>query len=686
MNSKFTYPKTEKQPFKEQIHGVTISDPYRWLENTDDPKVQSWIEAQNNFTENILKEVKGREKIKEKVKTLYQYNFITNLRETEIGCYYIKKMKDKKQPVLFFSSFNEPDKEIKIIDVEEEDPSGYTSLDYFFPSTDGKLIAYGTSSDGSELSTLYIKNVETGKELPDKIEEARYSFVIWKKDKSGFYYTRFPKKGEVEDGEETFHSHVRYHQLGTPPDEDPVIFKSKVPQEYPSMFLSPDETYMITTSHRFIACDVFFIDLTAETIIVSDVVTNSEWMIFPCINSQHIYFLSNHEHSNFAVYRTTNDNLSMDLWECIIPPSDNGVIHEIQVTETQIVVCWLTNVVNNIKIYDLNGKIKQEVPIPENGTVGNMIVRIRSRLKSDTIYFNFQTYYDPPTMYSYNMQTEDLSTFYTPEIPLNLSKYETKNAWYESKDGTNVHMFILQSKDTIYDGKNPTILHGYGGFGMALTPTFSPFMIQWLEMGGIMAIANLRGGCEFGVDWHRAGCLNKRQNVFDDFIAAAEYLVSNKYCTEANLGILGRSNGGLLVGAVTVQRPDLFNAVMCSVPLLDMLRYHKFLLGKTWVPEFGDPEKEEDFKWLYNYSPYHNVKENVAYPSIFFKAAIFDTRVDPSHAIKMTALLQEVSISDKPILLRVETKAGHGVGKPQDKQIEDDTDNLSYLSSRLIYP
>jgi prolyl oligopeptidase len=374
----------------------------------------------------------------------------------------------------------------------------------------------------------------------------------------------------------------------------------------------------------------------------------------------------------------------MNSWETVLEPQKD-ILQDVQLVSDKIIALWLHDVQSKVTLHNYDGKLIGEIPLPKSGTVDPMDMGggFSGGLEYSDVYFNCMSFFQAPTTYHYNIHTRKLREFFKMDLDLDLSKYEITEEWYQSKDGTRVHMFLIYPSQLELNGANPTILYGYGGFNVSMNPFFSPNFICWVERGGVVAVANIRGGGEYGDAWHKAGILYKKQNVFDDFIAAAEHLIQRKYCSPKTLTIFGGSNGGLLVGAATVQRPDLFIAVYCTVPLLDMLRYHHFSIGKTWVPEYGDPEKLEDFKWLKAYSPYHNVQEDGSYPAVLFKTAINDSRVDPTHALKMAALMQSLPQTTNPILLWTESAAGHGTGRSVTKLITEGTRMLTFFMWRI---
>ncbi len=479
---------------------------------------------------------------------------------------------------------------------------------------------------------MHVIETATGQLLPDNIERTRAASVAWKPDNSGFYYTRYPKKGDVAEGQEMYNRHVFYHALGNDPAKDPLIFGEGLkPDQWPNLNLSEDGGWLlINVSEGWSKSELYLADLKAGNAAVR--ITEGKEALY------------SGDFLNGKIYITTNEDAPR---------------YRVLVAEADI-----------------------ELP-----TIGS-VFGSGGKWNRKEIFFGFQSFTVPPSIYRFTLDDHKSSLWAKVDAPsIDPSGYEVRQDWYHSKDGTRVPMFIVHKKGLGKDGHNPTLLTGYGGFNVSLTPAFSRSAYLWLEHGGIYAVANLRGGAEFGEDWHRAGMLEKKQNVFDDFIAAAEYLIAEKYTDKGRLAIQGGSNGGLLMGAMITQRPELFRAVVCAVPLLDMLRYQNFQIAKLWIPEYGSSADPKQFEWLYAYSPYHHVKVGGEYPAILFMTADTDTRVDPMHAKKMAALMQTEakngSSHERPILLRIETKAGHGAGKPVNKQIEEGTDVYSFLFWQL---
>jgi prolyl oligopeptidase len=635
--------------------------------------------------------------------------------------FYTKREGMQNQPVLYVrDSLDGPDR--VLVDANQLAADGTIALDWFQPSDNGKYVAYGTSVSGSEMSTLHIIETKTGTILPDTIERTRAASIAWLPDNSGFYYTRYPKKGDVPPGQEMYNRHVFFHELGADPDTDDRIFgEGRDPEDWPSLFLSHDGRWLlIHVSQGWTKSELFLMDTHGQNP-PSRLTTGKDFNYAAEVYDGKVYITTNEDAPRYRMFVTDAGNFDRESWKEIIPQTD-AVLQNVSVYGHKLFAQYEQNATSQLKMFELDGKKLPDISLPAIGTVFGT----GGRWDRDEVFFGFHSFTMPPSIYRIDLKTAPQELKPTPlsdssgapearALPHSLdepvtapptpgsvepllwarvdapsidpSAYEVAQEWYKSKDSTRVPMFVVHKKGLKKNGQNPTLLTGYGGFNVSLTPSFSRTAYLWMEHGGVFAVANLRGGAEFGEDWHRAGMLDKKQNVFDDMIAAAEHLISEKYTDKNHLAIQGGSNGGLLMGAMITQRPDLFRAVVCQVPLLDMLRYQNFQIAKLWIPEYGSPENPDQFKWLFAYSPYHHVKPGTEYPAILFMTADFDTRVDPMHAKKMAALMQSEAKNGqskaRPILLRIESKAGHGAGKPVTKQIEEFTDVYSFLFWQL---
>jgi prolyl oligopeptidase len=690
-------PKAEKRPLTETMHGVDITDNYRWLEDGSSPETQKWVEQEMSYTSSILNPLPGRAAINKRLTELLS---IGSISQPEIGgkyYFYTRREGMQNQPVLYVrergaegrSEANGAEgkggeKDRVLLDVNQLAADGTIALDWYQPSENGKYLAYGTSPSGSEMSTLHIVETKTGKALPDVIERTRACSMAWLQDNSGFYYTRYPQKGEVPDGQEMYNRHVFFHLLGTDPATDDKIFgEGRDPEDWPNVSLDNDgRLLVISVEQGWTKSELYLMDVRKGTP-PERITTGKNFLYSATAYNGRLYITTNEDAPRYRVFMAEAGNYERDDWKEIIPQTD-AVLQGVGVWGGKLFAQYEQNATSQLKIFDIDGTHIANLQLPGLGTVYGS----EGKWDRDEIFYGFFSFTVPPSVYRYDLKSGKTAEWAKVEAPsVDPSQYEVQQEWFHSKDGTKVPMFVVYKKGLKKDGHNPTLLTGYGGFNVSLTPSFSRSAYLWMEHGGVYAVANLRGGAEFGEDWHRAGMLDKKQNVFDDMIAAAEHLIAERYTDKDHLAVQGGSNGGLLMGAMITQRPDLFRAVVCQVPLLDMLRYQNFQIAKLWIPEYGSSDNPEQFKWLYAYSPYHHVKAGEEYPAILFMTADTDTRVDPMHAKKMAAEMQAEakngSSKTRPILLRIESKAGHGAGKPVTKQIEELTDVYSFLFWQL---
>jgi len=693
-----TPPVAEPKPVVDIYHGTKVVDNYRWLENGASPETEKWVGEEMSYTRAILDPLPGRDAIHKRLTDLLSIGNITPPVLAGKHYFYTKREGMQNQPVLYVrDEVNGPDR--VLVDANQLAADGTIALDWFQPSENGKYVAYGTSPSGSEMSTLHVIETKSGTILPDTIERTRAASIAWLHDNSGFYYTRYPNKGDVPAGQEMYNRHVFFHLLGSPVvTDDPIFGEGRDPEDWPGVSLSNDGRWLlINVSQGWTKSELFLKDLKSDKAPIR-LTTGKNFLYGADVYEGKVYITTNEDAPRYRVFVTDAGNFERDAWKEIIPQTD-AVLQGVAVYGGKLFAQYEQNATSQLELLDLDGKKISDISLPAIGTVFGT----GGKWNRDEMFYGFQSFTVPPSVYRLDLKpvhtetkpsgpAEDvigLTSLWTKvDAPsIDPSGYEVAQEWYHSKDGTRVPMFVVHKKGIQKNGKNPTLLTAYGGFNVSLTPTFSRTAYLWMEHGGIFAVANLRGGAEFGEDWHRAGMLDKKQNVFDDMIAAAEHLISEKYTDKNHLAIQGGSNGGLLMGAMITQRPDLFRAVVCQVPLLDMLRYQNFQIAKLWIPEYGSSENPDQFKWLYAYSPYQHVKDGAEYPSILFMTADTDTRVDPMHAKKMAALMQSEAKNGqsktRPILLRIEQKAGHGAGKPVAKQIEEYTDVYSFLFWQL---
>jgi len=691
-------PKAKVEVVEETIHGRKIADSYRWLEDSNSAGTQEYVREQLAYTRSILDPLPGRAQIHQRLKELLS---IGTIGTPQIGgkCYfYTRREGSQNQPLLLVRE-GVHGKDRTLVDVNQMAADGTIALDWWFPSEDGKYVAYGTSTSGSEESTLRVVETASGKVLPDTLERTRFASIAWKKDNSGFYYTRHPKKGEVPPGEEVYHVKIFYHTLGSDPAKDPLIFgEGRKMEDVPQVQLADDDDrwLLITVFEGWAKSEMYLQDLKAGTAPV-EITSGKNFLYNGEVFKGKLYILTNEDAPRFRELVVDAANPKRENWKEIIPQTD-AVLESTAILDGRIFAQYEKDASSLLKLFALDGKPVSDIPLPTIGSVTG----IGGKWNRREAFFGFHSFTVPPSVYQVDLAnaggrrdagatvgaTLKPSLWDKVDAPgINPADYEVQQVWFTSKDGTKIPMFVFHKKGLDLNGKNPTLLTGYGGFNISETPSFVPGRYVLLEHGGVFAVANLRGGAEFGEDWHRAGMLDKKQNVFDDFISAAEFLIADKITDKDHLAIQGGSNGGLLMGAAFTQRPDLFRAVVCQVPLLDMLRYQNFQIAKLWIPEYGSADDPKQFDWLYAYSPYHHVKPGTKYPAIMFMTADTDTRVDPMHAKKMAALMQAEAANgqsrERPILLRIEPKAGHGAGKPITKQIEEGTDIYSFLFWQL---
>ena len=672
-------PATKQQPVTDDYFGHKIVDPYRWLGDGSTPQTQQWVAEQLGYTRAILDKLPGRDQLHARMEQLLE---IGNLGETEVGgdsYFHTRRDGKQNQPVLYVRKGIDGHDEV-LVDANQLSKDGTVALDWWYASHDGKYVAYGTSESGSEMSTLHVIETSTRKVLPDTIARTRAASLAWKPDDSGFYYTRYPKPGDVAAGQEMYNRHVFYHALGSDPAGDKLIFgEGRDPQDWPNVALSEDGRWLsIMVEQGWTKNEVYLKEVTTNSAPLR-ITTGKEFLYYVQPYHGDLYILTNEDSPRYRVFKTPAKTPSREHWREIVPQSD-AVLTSLQIIGGQLFAGYELNAHSLLKRFTLDGMPLREVALPTLGTISS----IGGEYDSRSAFYLFSSFTVPTTIYRFDIASAKSTVWASVETGIDTSKYETKQVWYASKDGTRVPMFLVMRKGLKLTGHSPALLTAYGGFNVSLTPEFNKTLFPWLDRDGIFAMANLRGGSEFGEDWHRAGMLDKKQNVFDDFLAAAEYLDEGRLYRQRPSRHSRRQQRRPADGRGSdTQRPDLFRAVVCQVPLLDMLRYQNFQIAKLWIPEYGSSADPKQFEWLYAYSPYHHVKPGTAYPAVLFMTADTDTRVDPMHAKKMTAELQAANGGPNPILLRIEPKAGHGAGKPISKLVEEWTDIYSFLFWQL---
>lgn len=671
------YPHAPADDVVETLHGIEIRDPYRWLEDAVSDATREWTRAQDAQARAHLDRLPGRARITERLRELALIGAVYAPDVRKGRKFFLRREGDQEHAVLVVS---EPDgSERTLIDPAALDPEMTTTLDYYVPSLDGRRLAYGLSKGGSEEATLYVMDVASGQDLGERIDRTRYSSIAWLPDAESFYYVRRLPPERVPKGEEQFHRRVYLHGMGSDPDQDEEIFGAgRDPRDFYFMTISLDGRWLIVHSRTGTdeATDVYLADLHGDRVL-GPVIEDVDARTFIRMHHGRMYILTNLNAPRFKI--AVANPAAPAVWRDLIPEGE-GVIEDFAIAAGVVAASVSEHVVSRLRIYDqVSGAFRHEVPLPQLGAIGGVSA---DNHDTDEIYVGFTSFTVPPEILEYHVPSARMKTWARPSGSVNAERFEVHQVLAHSKDGTAIPMFVVYARSTPIDGTAPGVLTGYGGFNISRPPGFLGLWLDWLERGGVFALANLRGGGEYGEEWHRAGMRGHKQNVFDDFIAAAGHVVAERFVAPDRLAINGRSNGGLLVGAAMTQRPELFRAVICGAPLLDMVRYERFGLGRLWSGEFGSAEDPQALRWLYEYSPYHHVKDDVAYPAVLFITYESDTRVDPMHARKMAARLQAASRSAGPIILRRETQAGHA-GKALSKIIDDTLDTLAFLYVEL---
>ncbi len=677
----FDYPNPRKGDQVDNYHGTMVSDPYRWMEDTKQPEVQSWIAAENKLTASYLDTIPQRDAIKARLTELWNYERFSS--PSKVGKKYIFSKNDglQNQSVMYIAdSLDDPGH--VFFDPNKLAADGTAALNGSSFTDDGKLWAYGVAVAGSDRTEWKILDVETGKYLPDTLRPNRQGGISWLNDNSGFYYSRFP---DAQEGAElkgsNFYQKLYFHKLGTPQSDDYVVYERPDNKEFfVSGGVTEDGKWLIISVGKGTSPKnmVFFKSLAKEKSPIVPLVSDLEGNYSFLGNDGPVFYFTTDKGASRGKLVSVNVLARSQSWKDIVPQSAE-TLQSVDFINNQFVLNYLKDAYSQIKIVDTKGKFVRDVKLPGIGSAGGFGGK---RYDTETFY-SYSSYNAPPTIYRYDMKTGNSTLFRQAKVKFDASSIEVKQVFYTSKDGTKVPMFIVAKKGIKLDGNNPTLLYAYGGFNIPSTPGFSVARLPWLEMGGVFVVANIRGGSEYGEAWHEAGTKLKKQNVFDDFIGAAEWLIANKYTQSSKLAIQGGSNGGLLIGAVLNQRPDLFGAALPAVGVMDMLRFPKFTIGWAWTSDYGSPENADEFKALYAYSPLHNVKPGTKYPATLVTTSDHDDRVFPAHSFKYTAAMQSAQAGNSPVLIRIETNAGHGAGKPTTKQIQEQTDIYGFLVKSL---
>lgn len=682
--ARLEYPHARRGDVVDTLHGVTVADPYRWMEDQESAELAAWIDAENEVTNAYLERIPERDGINARLTELWNYER-WGLPYKEGDRYFVSRNDGLQNQSVLYTMRSLDDEPEVLLDPNAFSTDGTVALSGVAVSPDAQYIAYGVSDGGSDWQRWRVRDIETGEDLDDELRWVKFSGASWSKDGEGFYYSRYPAadSGDESLAEANFNQKLYYHRVGTPQSQDELVYER------------PDNPRMgfgagVTEDGRFVMISVwegssrnnryYYMDREGSGDVVRLLDENDAQYSFIGNDGATFYFRTNHGAPMGRLIAIDANNPARANWRTLIPETRNnlrGVSH----VGGRFVASYLEDAKSAIKIFETDGTYVGDVALPGIGSASGFG---GDADRSETFY-SFSSYTTPSTVYRYDVATGESSVFKAPDIDWDPSDYRTEQVFYRSKDGTRVPMFISYKKGTRRDGRNPTYLYSYGGFNIPLTPRFSVPDAVWMEMGGVYAVPNIRGGGEYGKEWHEAGTKLRKQNVFDDFIAAAEYLIDNRWTSTPRLSIGGRSNGGLLVGAVMAQRPELFGAALPGVGVMDMLRFHKFTIGWAWTSDYGSPDDPTEFRALHAYSPLHNLREGECYPPTMVYTADRDDRVVPAHSLKFAAQLQHVQSCENPALIRIETRAGHGAGKPTSKRIEEWADLWSFLVEELEF-
>jgi len=668
--AKFVYPETKKVEQTDTYFGTTVADPYRWLENDTAKDTESWVKAQNKVTFDYLNGIPFREKIKQRFTELWNYEKRSIPSKYGDKYYFYKNDGLQNQSILYVQ--DAPDAEARIFfDPNTLSKDGTVALSNTAFSQDGKFFAYSISRSGSDWKEIYVIETLTGKQHDEFLEWVKFSEIAWYKE--GFFYSSYeaPKKGTELSSLNENHK-IYYHKLGTKQSQDVLIYENPGdPKKIYSAIVSDNQKYLIvaiTGDSNGIAVMVKDLSNAKAQFVTLD---NSYLYEYELVsdNGDKLLFRTNNQAPMYKLVEIDMKKPELANWKEIVPQRDE-LLEACYTAKDKLFVKFLKNVYSIIEIYTKAGERVGELQLPSKGTLTNF----KGKEKEEFAFYSYTSFTEPEKIFKYSVKDNKSEVYFEPRVDFDQSKYETKLEFYKSKDGTQIPIYITHKKGLELNGNNPALIYGYGGFNVIYPPDFRISRVVWLENGGIYANAHIRGGGEFGQKWHESGTKLQKQNVFDDFIAAAEYLIAQKYTSPQKLAIRGGSNGGLLVGAVTNQRPDLFKVALPAVGVMDMLRYHKFTIGWHWAGDYGSSDNEQEFKYLMNYSPVHTVRENVEYPAVLVTTADHDDRVVPAHSFKYIAVLQEKYKGNNPVMIRIQTDAGHGAGKSTTQQIEEETD------------
>lgn len=681
---KIDYPETRRSDHTDAYHGMTVADPYRWLEQDvrESDEVKAWVEAQNKTTFSYLESLPHRETIRKRLEQLWDYEKVGAYFKEGGKYYFFKNDGLQNQSVLYEQAALDAEPEV-VIDPNIWSEDGTVALGSLAFSEDGRYMAYAENAAGSDWQTWKVLDVAERQPLEDKLEWVKFSGAEWTQDSKGFFYSRYAEPAEGDAFQKTnLNQKLYYHRVGTPQADDVLVYERPDHPDWGfSASVSSDGRWLVITIWK--GTDdkyrIAYKDLSEPYSFPVELIDDfDQEFTFLDSDGPVFYFQTDHQAPTRRIIAIDTRQPASQHWREIVPAAEETLIGS-DLLGNAFVCQYLKDAKSEVRIFDLRGKLVREVEFPGIGTASGFYGH-----RGDTeTFYTFSSYAQPPTIYRYDVLTGESSEIRTTRVPVDFSQYTTEQVFYPSADGTRIPMFLTYRTGLERDGANPTLLYGYGGFNISITPSFSTQWMSWLDLGGVLAVANLRGGGEYGEEWHQAGTKTNKQNVFNDFIGAAEWLIDNKVTSSAKLAIHGRSNGGLLVGAAMTQRPELFGAALPAVGVMDMLRFHQFTAGRFWVDDYGSADDPREFESLYAYSPYHSLRKHSEYPPTLVTTADTDDRVVPGHSFKFAAELQHQQEADAPVLIRIETSAGHGAGKPTSKQIEELADEWAFLVEHL---
>jgi len=676
-----TYPQARRSDQVDDYHGTKVADPYRWLEDTDSAETHSWVEAENKVTFGYLDQIAYRQAIRDRLTKLWNYERFTTPSQYGGRYFFLHNTGLQQQNVLFVSESLNAEPRV-LLDPNTLSADGTVALAGDAISDDGKLMAYAIATSGSDWTEWHVRDIDTGKDLSDDLKWVKFSGASWTKDNQGFYYSRYDEPTGATMRDTNYFQKLYYHRLGTAQSADKLIYDRPDNKELGfAGNVTDDGHYLIITVWQGTSPKnrLYYKDLTQPDSPVVKLLDDFDAQYAFIDNDGPVFwFQTDLDAPRGRLIAIDTRHPERTNWKTVVPQGADKLEFS-SVVNNSFFLGYLKDARTEVRVHDLNGAFLRNVDLPGIGTAGGF----GGKRKDKETFYSFTSFTSPATVYRYDPQVGQSAVFRQPKVDFDPSRYETKQVFYTSKDGTRVPMFLTYKKGITLDGQNPTLLYAYGGFDISLTPNFSVPNVVWLEMGGIYAQPNLRGGGEYGEEWHQAGMKLKKQNVFDDFIAAAEWLIANKYTSTPKLAIRGGSNGGLLIGACVTQRPDLFGATLPEVGVMDMLRFHKFTIGWAWTSDYGSSDNPEEFKALYAYSPLHNLKPGTKYPPTLIATSDHDDRVVPGHSFKFAATMQADQAGPAPVLIRIETKAGHGAGKSITKLIDETADTWSFLAHNL---